>query len=196
MWEDSKLKLPIILTVVLTLLVWLWYMNFHMPALLADTGYIYIFGEVASFLASVVIASTISLLVFLAKTNPRQLTRVIRFSRARLIDAVLLWILIPTALFYYLPITNITIAATFPEYVYRVFTGWTTPFLYSTYEVTVSYMLVWFGLYVALFIGCYLVSSVIVSCIKRRLVRFAAFILVGFASYMSTLLWLGIQPAF
>ena len=176
MWEDSKLKSTvIILGVGLTLIVWLWYVNFHMPRLLADTGYIYIFGKVASLIASAVIASTISLLVFLAITNPRKLARVIRFSRARLIDSVVLWIFIPTGLFYYLPITNITVAAAFPEYVHRVFSGWNNPHATSTYEVTVSYMLVQFGLYAALFIGCCLVSSIIVSCINRRVVRLSVF---------------------
>ena len=175
MWEHSKIKLPIItLTVVLTLMVWLWYVNFHMLNLLADTGYIYILGKVTSLLAAAIIASTISLLVFLAKTNPRQLTRVIRFSRARLIDAILLWILIPTALFYYLPIAN------------------NNQIRYPTNGITPELILAQF----ALFAGCYLVSSIIISCIKRRLVRFAVFILVGFSVYLTTLLWLGVQPAF
>lgn len=174
MWNNSKLKSPIIiLTVALTLMVWLWYVNFHMPKLLADTGYIYIFGTVASLLASVVIASTISLLVFLARTNPRQLTHVIRFSRARLIDAVVLWILIPTALFYYLPIAN------------------NNQIRHPSDGITPELILAQLGL----FAGCYLVSSIIVSCVERRLVRFAVFILVGSSVYLATLLWTGVQPA-
>lgn len=173
-----------------SLSIWLWLTYIHLPPTAAEARpHMQMVGKSYVLVGSAIIGLTVALLVLLRLDNPRQIRRFFRFSRARLLGALVLFATAPVALFIAMvPILNIYVILVFVPYSLRGAPNATSVKSTSDkiYEVATT------SLYeVILFAVCYIISSILVSGIRNKFARLVGFFLVWLAAYSAQTLWRG-----